>query len=63
MCLKKASRYGRVAGLLVFVVIIGCTLGGCPVDVDDLAAKVLEAGLDSIGTSLVDSLSTYLAGN
>jgi len=38
-------------------------LGGCPIDSDKLATDVAEAALQSVTTSLVEALSTYLTGN
>lgn len=47
-----------LAGLLLLA-----TLGGCPIDADELAADVTAAALTSISESLVDALELYLAGN
>ncbi|MFH1747670.1 MAG: hypothetical protein ABIG44_11565 [Planctomycetota bacterium] len=49
-----------------FALLAGAVLlltGGCPVDTDDLTANVLQAALQSISDSLVEAVSTYLAGN
>jgi len=37
--------------------------GGCPIDTDQLIADLVQAGLESATNSLVETLSTYLAGN
>lgn len=44
------------AGLLLLT-------GGCPIDTDQLIADLVQAGLESATNSLVETLSTYLAGN
>ena len=38
-------------------------MGGCPVNTDKLTTDVVEAALQSMATSLVDTLSVFLAGN
>jgi hypothetical protein len=38
-------------------------MGGCPIDSDKLTTDVVQAALESVTNSLVEALSTYLAGN
>ena len=48
------------------VILTGALLllaGGCPVDADALVTELLQAALDSISNSLVEALSSYLAGS
>jgi len=37
-------------------------IGGCPIDTSELTTSVVQAALESISNSLVEALSTYLAG-
>lgn len=46
-----------LAGTLLLI-----PLSGCAVDTDQLTTDVVQAALQSISTSLVESLGTYLAG-
>jgi len=39
------------------------SLGGCPIDGDEVLTATVEAALNAATTSLVDALSAYLAGN
>jgi hypothetical protein len=37
--------------------------GGCPIDSNTVVTETVQAALTAVVTSLVDSLSQYLAGN
>ena len=60
---KAIRRYGLFGGLALLGGILLLSMGGCPVDTDKLTTEVVQAALESISTSIVDVLSTYLAGN
>ncbi len=59
--LKLLARSWRTGTL--FLGSIGLlAVGGCPIDSADVVTQTVQAGLEAIVASLVDSLSTYLAG-
>jgi hypothetical protein len=53
---------GRLAAL-AFGGALLLSLGGCPISGDDVLTATVQAALNAATTSLVDTLSTYLAGN
>ena len=62
MKLELARRSLCSLKTLLLAVVLLLPMGGCPVDTDELVTDVTRAALESITTSLVDTLSTYLAG-
>ena len=62
----KPQIVRRAAGRLGALVLGGAlllSLGGCPIDGDEVLTATVEAALNAATTSLVDALSAYLAGN
>ncbi len=61
-----ARTMKRTLGCLGALVLGGAlllSLGGCPINGDDVLTATLQAALDAATQSLVDSVSKYLAGN
>lgn len=63
MNLNKSQRYTWLGGFIFLGGALFLLMGGCPIDGDLLTTEVVDAALQSITSSLVDALSTYLAGN
>ncbi|MBN2446835.1 MAG: hypothetical protein JXO22_08925 [Phycisphaerae bacterium] len=63
MSLRTMRHRPRTRNILILATALLLLMGGCPVDLDTLTTDLLQAGLESLSTSLVDALSTYLAGN
>ena len=62
----KPQIVRRTVGRLGALVLGGAlllSLGGCPIDGDEVLTATVEAALNAATTSLVDALSAYLAGN
>lgn len=53
-------KWLRLAGVLGALLI---TTSGCAIDSAQLITDVVQAGLTSVSSSLVNALSVYLAGN
>ena len=49
--------------LLAMLAALAFGTSGCAIDGDQLLSDMVEAGLDSVTTSLVDALSGHLANN
>jgi hypothetical protein len=62
MKLTGMRRYGRIGALVILCGGLLSAMGGCPIDSDALATDVVQAALLSVTNSLVEALSTYLAG-
>jgi len=58
----RPARFRRLV-LLGGALLLTVLMGGCPIDGAALTTDVLQASLQSITNSLVDTLSTYLAHN
>ena len=58
---KRSPRYRRLIMLSGALLLLA--LGGCPIDGDKLTTDVVQASLQSITDSIVDTLSAYLAKN
>jgi hypothetical protein len=52
---------GRI-GALVLAGALLMSMGGCPVNGDDVFTATVEAALNAASASFVDALSAYLAG-
>lgn len=63
MVTRKLRSLLAGCGLLTGGVIVLLSLGGCPVDNEAVLTEVVRAALDTASNSLVEALSTYLAGN
>ncbi|MBU0637238.1 MAG: hypothetical protein KKB50_00080 [Planctomycetes bacterium] len=59
--MRRRSSYSFKVLLMAGVLLL--LMGGCPVNTDQLATDIFQAGLESIASSLVDALSAFLAGN
>ena len=49
--------------LLAMLTSLAIATSGCAIDGDQLIADIVQAGLDSATTSIVDALSGHLANN
>ena len=56
------KRSWRCLGSLVFAAAFLSSLGGCPIDGNQVVTDTVQAALQSAVTSFVASLSKYLAG-
>ena len=61
--MKILRGWKRIGGVIILGGALLLGTGGCPVDEDALATDVVQAALTSITNSLVDALSTQLAGS
>ena len=50
-------------GALLLGAALLLSMGGCPVNSDDVISATVEAALNAATASFVDNLSAYLAGN
>jgi hypothetical protein len=50
-------------GTLVLGGALLLSMGGCPINGDDVLTATVGAALNAASTSFVDALSAYLAGN
>lgn len=58
---SRATWARRLIAVLLFGT-VGVAGSGCAIDSDQLVTDVVQAALNSATTSLVDTLSAYLAG-
>ena len=53
---------GRLGALVLGGALL-LSMGGCPINGDDVLTATVGAALNAASTSFVDALSAYLAGN